>query len=75
MRVFCRVSQVTSAPSFRAAHQAGDGRSRPCKPRKTAQRAAAQEFRQLKRQRMLQADPTIQPILEKMPARRGGRNF
>jgi tripartite-type tricarboxylate transporter receptor subunit TctC len=33
------------------------------------QRQAAREFRELKRQRMLQADPTIQPILDKMPAR------
>ena len=40
---------------------------------KDRQRAAAREFRELKRARMLQADPTIQPILDKMPAR-GRRN-
>ncbi len=40
---------------------------------KDRQRQAAQEFRDLKRSRMLQADPTIQPILDKVPARRGGR--
>ena len=40
---------------------------------KDRQRAAAQEFRQLKRTRMLQADPTLQPILDKLPAR-GRRN-
>ena len=58
---------------LRAAHQQAmaDPAVQAAKDR---QRAAAQEFRQLKRQRMLQADPTIQPILDKMPARRGGRN-
>jgi hypothetical protein len=41
---------------------------------KDRQRAAAREFRELKHARMLQADPTIQPILEKMRARgRRGR--
>jgi hypothetical protein len=34
---------------------------------------AAREFRELKRARMLQADPTIQPILDKLPARGRGR--
>ena len=34
------------------------------------QRQAMREFRELKRSRMLQADPTIQPILDKLPARR-----
>ena len=38
---------------------------------KDRRRQAAREFRDLKRSRMLQADPTIQPILDKMPARRG----
>ena len=56
---------------LRAAHQQAmaDPAVQAAKDR---QRAAAQEFRQLKRARMLQADPTIQPILEKIPAR-GGR--
>ena len=36
---------------------------------KDRQRQAAREFRDLKRQRMLQADPTIQPILDKLPQR------
>ena len=36
---------------------------------KDRQRQAAREFRELKRSRMLQADPTIQPILDKIPAR------
>ena len=40
---------------------------------KERQRAAAREFRDLKRARMLQADPTIQPILDKMPRGRGAR--
>ena len=40
---------------------------------KERQRAAAREFRELKRARMLQADPTIQPILDKMPRGRRGR--
>ena len=40
---------------------------------KERQRAAAREFRELKRARMLQADPTIQPILDKMPPRPPGR--
>jgi hypothetical protein len=58
---------------LRAAHHAAmaDPAVQAAKDR---QRAAAREFRELKRARMLQADPTIQPILEKMPARRG-RNF
>lgn len=36
---------------------------------KDRHRQAAREFRDLKRQRMLQADPSIQPILDKLPAR------
>lgn len=40
---------------------------------KDRQRQAAQDFRQLKRARMLQADPTLQPILDKMPERGGRR--
>ncbi len=40
---------------------------------KDRQIAAAREFRELKRARMLQADPTIQPILDKMPMRGGRR--
>ncbi|HSH37581.1 MAG TPA: hypothetical protein VK993_02245 [Chthoniobacterales bacterium] len=41
---------------------------------KDRQIAAARQFRELKRSRMLQADPTLQPILDKMPARgRRGR--
>jgi hypothetical protein len=40
---------------------------------KDRQIAAAREFRELKRARMLQADPTIQPILDKLPPRVGGR--
>jgi hypothetical protein len=58
---------------LRAAHHAAmaDPAVQAAKDR---QRAAAREFRELKRSRMLQADPTIQPILEKMPARgRRGR--
>ncbi len=41
---------------------------------KDRQIAATREFRDLKRARMLQADPSIQPILDKMPVRgrRGG---
>ena len=33
---------------------------------------AAREFRELKRSRMLQADPTLQPVLDKLPQRGGG---
>ena len=40
---------------------------------KDRQRQAAREFRDLKRSRMLQADPTIQPILDKLPPRGAGR--
>ena len=41
---------------------------------KDRQIQAAREFRELKRSRMLQADPTIQPVLDKMPVRgRRGR--
>lgn len=40
---------------------------------KDRQRAATREFRELKRSRMLQADPTIQPILDKMPVGRRNR--
>ena len=36
---------------------------------KDRQIQAAREFRELKRARMLQADPTIQPILDKLPPR------
>ena len=39
---------------------------------KDRHRQAAREFRELKHSRMLQADPTIQPILDKMPV--GQRN-
>ena len=57
---------------LRAAHQQAmaDPAVQAAKDR---QRQAAREFRDLKRARMLQADPTIQPILEKLPAR-GGKN-
>ena len=58
---------------LRAAHHAAmaDPAVQAAKER---QRAAAREFRELKRARMLQADPTVQPILDKMPARgRRGR--
>jgi hypothetical protein len=57
---------------LRAAHHAAmaDPAVQAAKDR---QRAAAREFRELKRSRMLQADPTIQPILEKMPAPGGRR--
>lgn len=55
---------------FRAAHR--QAMSDPAvQAAKDRQRQAAREFRDLKRSRMLQADPTIQPILDKMPARRG----
>ena len=37
-------------------------------------RQAARDFRELKRQTMLRADPTIQPILDKLP-QRGPRGF
>ena len=41
---------------------------------KERQIQAAREFRDLKRARMLQADPTLQPILDKLPPRgRRGR--
>ena len=40
---------------------------------KDRQIQAAREFRDLKRSRMLQADPTLQPILDKLPQRGGGR--
>ena len=36
---------------------------------KDRQIQAAREFRELKRSRMLQADPTLQPILDKLPVR------
>ncbi len=58
---------------FRAAHRQAmaDPAVQAAKDR---QIAAAREFRELKRSRMLQADPTIQPILDKMPPRgRRGR--
>jgi hypothetical protein len=57
---------------LRAAHHAAmaDPAVQAAKDR---QRAAAREFRELKRSRMLQADPTIQPILDKLPARGGRR--
>lgn len=58
---------------FRAAHRQAmaDPAVQAAKDR---QIAAAREFRELKRARMLQADPTIQPILDKMPPRgRRGR--
>ena len=31
---------------------------------------AAKEFRDIKRARMLEADPSLQPVLDKMPPRR-----
>lgn len=41
---------------------------------KDRQIQAAREFRELKRSRMLQADPTLQTVLDKMPPRgRRGR--
>ena len=41
---------------------------------KDRQIQAAREFRELKRTRMLQADPTLQPVLDKLPPRgRRGR--
>ena len=40
---------------------------------KDRQIQAAREFRELKRSRMLQADPTLQPILDKLPQRAGRR--
>ena len=57
---------------FRAAHRQAmaDPAVQAAKDR---QIAAAREFRELKRSRMLQADPTIQPILDRMPQRRAGR--
>jgi hypothetical protein len=57
---------------LRAAHQQAmaDPAVQAAKDR---QRQAARDFRDLKRQRMLQADPTIQPILDKIPARGRGR--
>jgi len=57
---------------LRAAHQKAmaDPAVQAAKDR---QRAATREFRELKRARMLQADPTIQSVLDKMPAR-GRRN-
>ena len=36
---------------------------------KDRRRQAAKDFRELKRAAMLRADPTIQPILDKIPAR------
>jgi hypothetical protein len=53
---------------LRAAHQQAmaDPAVQAAKDR---QRQAAREFRELKRARMLQADPSIQPILDKLPAR------
>lgn len=41
---------------------------------KDRRRQAAKDFRDLKRAAMLRADPTIQPILDKMPARGGHRD-
>jgi hypothetical protein len=57
---------------LRAAHHAAmaDPAVQAAKER---QRASAREFRELKRARMLQADPSVQPILDKMPARGGRR--
>lgn len=36
---------------------------------KDRQIQAAKDFRELKRARMLQADPSLQPVLDKIPAR------
>ena len=41
---------------------------------KDRQIQATREFRELKRSRMLQADPTLQPILDKLPQRGGRRS-
>lgn len=40
---------------------------------KDRQIQAAREFRNVKRSRMLQADPTLQPVLDKLPVRGGRR--
>ena len=58
---------------FRAAHRQAmaDPAVQAAKER---QIQAAKDFRELKRARMLQADPSLQPVLDKMPARgRRGR--
>ncbi len=41
---------------------------------KQRRRAAAREFRDLRRAKMLETDPSIQPILEKVKAGRGGNS-
>jgi len=53
---------------LRAAHQKAmaDPAVQAAKDRR---RQAAKDFRELKRAAMLRADPTIQPILDKIPAR------
>jgi hypothetical protein len=64
---------VEERAQFRAAHRQAmaDPAVRAAKDR---QIQAAKEFRELKRARMLQADPSLQPVLDKMPARgRRGR--
>ena len=72
MRMLANLSADERAKLRVAHHQAmADPAVQAAKDR---QRQATREFRELKRARMLQADPTIQPILEKMPARgRGDR--
>lgn len=37
------------------------------------QRQAHREFQELRRQKMIQADPSVQPILDKIKAERGGK--
>lgn len=58
---------------LRAAHQKAmaDPALQAAKDRK---RQAAREFRDLRRAKMLQADPSIQSILDKMPARGRGQS-
>ena len=60
---------VEERAQLRAAHQKvmADPAVQAAKDRK---RQAAREFRELKRARMLQVDPTLQPILDKIPAGR-----
>jgi len=40
---------------------------------KDRQRQAHREFQELRRQKMIQADPSVQPILEKIQAERRGK--
>jgi Spy/CpxP family protein refolding chaperone len=70
MRLLANLSPEERA-KFRAARQAAmaDPAVQAARERRRQNR---KEFRDLVRARMLQADPTIQPILDKLPAR-GGR--